>query len=192
MFNLTRGEELTAVLLIALVGAATAVVCLVRGDRGKTVEIPLNTSYEFSVEKRDGTAGAGIAVHIAGEVYRKGVLELPAGSRAWDAVVLAGPTPNAEMDGLNLAAPLVDGERIVVPAKGVRRPASSSSAGTFAVKINVNTASQKELESLPGIGPVFAKRIVELRPYGTVDDLIKVRGIGPSTLEQIRQRVCVK
>ena len=192
MFSLTRGEELTAVLLIALVGAATALVCLVRGDKGKSIEIPLNSSHEFSVKRRGGTAGGKIAVHISGEVYRKGVLELPAGSRSWDAVVLAGPTPNAEIDGLNLAAPLVDGERIVVPSKGVSRPASSSSAGIFAVKINVNTASQKELESLPGIGPVFAKRIVELRPYGTVDDLIKVRGIGPSTLEQIRDHVCVK
>lgn len=192
MFNLTRGEELTAVLLIALLGAATSVVCLVRGDKGKTVEIPLNSDHEFSVEKRGGAAGLNIAVHISGEVYRKGVLELPAESRAWDAIVLAGPTPNAEMDGLNLAAPLVDGERIVVPGKRSPRPASSSSAGTTAIKVNVNTASHKELESLPGIGPVFAKRIVELRPYGTVDDLIKVRGIGPSTLEQIREHVCVK
>jgi competence protein ComEA len=192
MFNLTRGEEFTAVFAIALVGAATAVVCLVRGDRGKTLEIPLNRSQEISVEDRGEGAREKIVVHVSGEVQGKGAREMPAGSSVKDAIALAVATENADVGALSLAAPLVDGERIVVPSKKTPGQTASPPAEALAGKINVNAASQKELESLPGIGPTLATRIMELRPFKTVDDLIKVRGIGPITLEKIRERVSVK
>lgn len=192
MFNLTRGEEFTAVLAIALVGAATAVVCLVRGDRGKTIEIPLNRSQEVTVQDRGEGAREKIVDSVSGEVQRKGALELPAGSRGQDAAARSAPITNVRSDGLNATAPLTDGERIAVPSRKTPHETASTPAEAIAGKINVNTASQEELESLPGIGPTLATRIMELRPFKTVDDLIKVRGIGPSTLEKIRERVSVK
>ena len=178
MFNLTRGEEFTAVLAIALVGAATAVVCLVRGDRGKTIEIPLNRSRDVTVEDKGEGAREKTVVPVSGEVQGKGAREMPVGIRGQDAA--ARSTPPA------------DGERIAVPSDRTPRQSTTPFTRTVAGEINVNTASQEELESLPGIGPTLATRIMELRPFKTVDDLIKVRGIGPSTLEKIRERVSVK
>jgi competence protein ComEA len=196
MFNLTRGEELTALILVALGGLAVAAVCLVRGDKPKTVEIPLNKPGEVSVQG-EGTGSQGkILVHVSGEVHRKGVLELDVGSRVADAVQLARPTENADLEALNLAAPLVDGERLVVPGKGAtpitKRP---SPWARGSLKININTASQKQLEMISGIGPVLAGRIIEYRnkqKFESVDELVRIKGIGPVTLEKIRGHVRVK
>jgi len=196
MFKLSRGEELTALIAAGLVGVVAVVVCFSRGDRPKTMEIPLNKSREITVEGEKRKTRGKIFVHISGEVLRKGVLELSAGSRMEDAIKPAGATEHADLDALNLAVPLVDGERIVVPSKKSpgRRPGVSPWA-TSGIKVNVNLASQQELESLPGIGRTLASRIIEFRKtrkFQKVDDLLEVRGIGPSTLEKIRAFVCVK
>ena len=94
---------------------------------------------------------------------------------------------------MNLAAPLTDGTQIVIPKPGATVPGgavpSATSSGSTAL-ININTASETELEALPGVGPVTAAAIIDYRtqngPFSTVDDLIDVSGIGPATLEQIR------
>jgi len=196
MFNLTRGEELTALIAVTLLGAATAAVCLIRGDKAKTVEIPLNGPDEVTVQKEEGGAQKKILVHVSGEVQKKGVFELKPGSRLKDLIEVAGLTENADREALNLAAPLLDGERVVVATKGATAPGRRPGGlATSQGMINVNTASQKELESLPGIGPVLARRIIEFREkrkFDSVDDLVLVRGIGPATLEKIREHVCVK
>jgi len=187
---------LTALIAVALAGLAAVTVCLVRGEKGKTVEIPLNNSREMIVQ-REGTKSQGkIMVHISGEVQRKGVLELDAGSRVEDAIELAGATEDADLEALNLAAPLIDGERIVVPRKGVTtQKGKLSGQPKGAGQINVNVANQQQLESLPGIGPVLSRRIIELRStrnFEKVDDLLQIKGIGPATLEKVRAYVCVK
>ena len=125
---------------------------------------------------------------------RPGVYEFAAGDRVIDAVNRAGGARNgADLTSLNLAAPLADGTQIVVPRAGRDGPGSSTSdTGTAggATLININTASETDLEALPGVGPVTAAAIIDYRtqngPFSTVDDLIDVSGIGPSTLEQIR------
>jgi competence protein ComEA len=189
MFKLTRGEELTALIAAVLVAIAIAVVCFSRGERPKMIEIPLNRTSEIAVEQHREKAEGRIVVHISGEVRREGLLELSAGSRMEDAVNLAGPTEDADLQALNLAAPLVDGERIVVPNKRMagQRVGVSPRAST-GVGLDVNLATQQELEALPGIGPTLAGRIIELRKtkkFENVDDLLQVRGIGPVTLEKI-------
>lgn len=196
MFNLTRGEELTALLAVALVGVATFVVCLHRGDKGKTVEIPLNNPANPTVQDQRRGSQRKILVHLSGEVHEQGVLELNSGSRVKDAIELARPTENADLGRLNLAAFLLDGERIVVPRKGgAARKGEAPGRAEGATPVNVNTATQEQLESLPGIGPALAGRILEYRrtrKFDTVDDLLQVRGIGPATLEKIREHVRVK
>jgi len=196
MFNLTRGEEATALIAVLLVGGATVVVSLVRGDKGKTVEIPLNKSGELTVQREGKSPQGKIMVHISGEVRRKGVLELGAAARMNDAIELAEATENADLESLNLAASLVDGERIVVPRKGMAgRKGSSSGGPKMAGKININTANQQQLEFLSGIGPVLAKRIIEFRStrrFEKVDDLLLIKGIGPVTLQKVRDYVCLE
>ena len=144
---------------------------------------------------------AAIVVHVAGAVAAPGVYELPGGSRADDAVRAAGgATAGAELDALNLAAPLRDGERVYVPVEGEPAPppppagagppeASAAPSGP----VNLNAAGVDELEALPGVGPATARAIVTHRetngPFASIDDLERVRGIGPAKLEAIRPLV---
>jgi competence protein ComEA len=142
-----------------------------------------------------------VVVHVAGAVAEPGVYELPSGARVHDAIDVAGGTlPRADPAALNLAALLVDGERIYVPRPGesVPLPASGSgsgSAGTPSGPVDVNHATLEQLDELPGIGPATAAAIVDHReqngPFATVDDLEAVRGIGPAKLEAIRDLVGV-
>jgi competence protein ComEA len=136
-----------------------------------------------------------IIVDVAGWVRQPGVYEFASGDRVIDAIDRAGgPRKDADLTTLNLAAPLTDGTQIVVPKPGSTTTGDpgSSGAGTSGgtTLININSAGETELEELPGVGPVTAAAIIDYRtqngPFATVDDLIDVTGIGPSTLEQIR------
>ena len=147
-----------------------------------------------------------VLVHVAGAVSHPGVYELAGGARVADAVTAAGgATIDADANSLNLAAPLVDGDRIEVPVVGADPPSGDDSAGhTHATApgsgpespsgpVDLNEASASELEQLPGIGPATAAAIVEYReqtgPFGAVDDLLDVPGIGPAKLDAVRDAV---
>jgi competence protein ComEA len=139
-----------------------------------------------------------LVVHVAGQVRRPGVYEFQEGDRVVDAIQAAhGPRQHADLDALNLAAPLTDGEQVLVLRKA---PTSSTaptggSIGAAPGLVNVNTASAADLEALSGIGPVLAQAIVDYRtengPFPTIDALLDVSGIGPATLEEIRDQVTV-
>jgi competence protein ComEA len=138
-----------------------------------------------------------IIVDVAGEVAQPGVYEFAEGDRVIDAIERAGgQLPKADLSLLNLAAPLTDGTQILVPKAGppgavVPGGTTGSSGGL----ININSASPTELETLSGIGEVLAATIVEYReqngPFASVDELMDVSGIGPATLEEIRDQVTV-
>ena len=137
-----------------------------------------------------------IIVDVAGWVREPGVYEFTPGDRVIDAVDRAGgPRKGADLTTLNLAAPLTDGTQIVIAKPGSTTSGDPGSSGDGSTAggttlININSASETELEVLPGVGPVTAAAIIDYRtqngPFATIDDLIDVTGIGPSTLEQIR------
>jgi competence protein ComEA len=142
--------------------------------------------------------GTMLVVDVAGWVRRAGVYRFPPGSRVIDAVDRAGGArPGADLTLLNLAAPLADGQQILVPKKGaaVGSGTGAAGAGGSAGPVNVNTADATALESLSGIGEVLAAAIVQYReehgPFTSVDQLEDVPGIGPATLEDIRDQVTV-
>ena len=150
------------------------------------------------------TAGV-LLVHVVGQVRRPGVVRLPPGSRVLDAVQAAGgATSSADLNHLNLARPVADGEQIVVlkpgesiPAGGVPGSAGqgSTTAGSAGGLVDLNTADASALDSLPGVGPVIAQRILDWRTqhgrFSSVDELGEVSGIGDKLLAQIRPKVRV-
>lgn len=131
-----------------------------------------------------------IVVQVDGEVVRPGLYRLNSGVRVTDAIDAAGgPTPSAELAGLNLARVLRDGERVTVPSSVAPR-------SPVQPRVNVNIAPERDLEELPGIGPALAHRIVEYRqrhgPFHRPEDLLQVEGIGPKLLARIRDRIIVE
>ncbi|MDA3021883.1 MAG: ComEA family DNA-binding protein [Actinomycetota bacterium] len=138
-------------------------------------------------------AGGQVVVHVIGAVVEPGLVQLPAGSRIADAITAVGGAKTAKALGsVNLARVLVDGEQIVVgAAAGVVIGAPIDANGL----LNLNTATASDFESLPGIGPVLAARLLQWRAtngvFRSIDELGEVSGIGPSILEQIRPRVRV-
>ncbi|HWL43567.1 MAG TPA: ComEA family DNA-binding protein [Ilumatobacter sp.] len=151
------------------------------------------------------TAAPGpLYVHVAGSVINPGVYAVPPGSRVDTAVGAAGgPTTDGDLDGLNLAASLADGQRVYVPAAGEVDPATvpdgavavAGGSAAPAGPLDLNTATAADLERLPGVGPATAAAIVDDRarngPFATVDDLERVPGIGPAKLAALRDLVRV-
>lgn len=146
---------------------------------------------------------AAVVVHVAGAVRRPGVYRLRGDARVRDAVGRAGgATRRGDPNAINLAATVQDGAQIVVPRRApaggaAAAPGSAAAAGAQApaAPVNLNTASSEELQTLDGVGPATAASIIEYREqnggFRTVDDLDQVPGIGPKTMEALRDRVAV-
>lgn len=138
-----------------------------------------------------------ISVDVSGAVAKPGVYQLIDGSRVEDAVKAAGGvTQDANQEyiskTLNLAQKLSDGSKVYVPLTGEQGIAPQGDgvvAGARVVKVNINTASQSELEALPGIGPVSASRIISDRPYQVIEDLLNKKVINKSVFEKIKDQL---
>jgi competence protein ComEA len=143
-----------------------------------------------------GQAG-DLVVDVTGAVARPGVYRMPAGSRVNDAVKRAGgPTGRAQLEAINLAARLADGQQVVVPERGpVGSPVAGPAvaAGAEEGPISLGTATVEQLDTIDGIGPVTAADIVQFRDehggLSSVDQLDQVSGIGPATMESLRERL---
>ena len=146
----------------------------------------------------------GLVAHVAGAVNHPGLVRLAPGARVDEAIAAAGGfRPDADLDRVNLAAPVTDGERVYVLALGQQSeppaagPASAPSAAASApdAVVDLNAATMEQLDSLPGVGPATAKAIIDHRsqhgPFRRVEDLLDVRGIGDAKLEALRPSVRV-
>jgi competence protein ComEA len=155
------------------------------------------------------TTGPALAVHVAGAVLHPGLYRLPSGSRVADALAVAGGSrPRADLDRLNLAARLVDGQRVLVTRRG--EPGPTEPTGTVAGEgvdsdgqssaepaepIDLNAAGLAALDALPGIGPATARAILEERArrggFRSIRDLLRVPGIGEGRFARLKDRVRV-
>ncbi|MEW6032298.1 MAG: helix-hairpin-helix domain-containing protein [Bacillota bacterium] len=151
---------------------------------------------------------AEVVVHVAGAVLRPGVYSLPEGSRVIDAVTAAGGVKaSADPDAVNLARRVADGEQVYIPTRDETRASSAwpavreaqnQAAGGPATggKVNINTASQAELETLPGVGPSIARRIIEYRlqngPFRALEELMNVSGIGEKRFAELVDLITIR
>ncbi|MGD9736063.1 MAG: helix-hairpin-helix domain-containing protein [Solirubrobacterales bacterium] len=145
--------------------------------------------FELSGEAGD------VVVDVTGAVLRPGVYRLPAGSRVTDAVQRAGgAAPKAQLEAVNLAAHLADGQQVVVPERGPGGgPASATPDAAEAGPISLGTATVEQLDTIEGVGPVTAEDIVRFRDehggLASVEQLDQISGIGPATMEALRARL---
>lgn len=135
---------------------------------------------------------ATITVHVSGAVVAPGLVEVTSSARIADVIAAAGGTSSeANLVALNLAAPVRDGEQVVVPTLGNRSEVAMTDTG----RVRLNSAAAAELEQIPGVGPVLAGRIVEVRElmggFAAVEDLLDVSGIGEAKLAALREHVIV-
>ena len=166
-------------------------------EREESEAAPVATSPSPSAP---ASASAGdrtdaVVVYVSGAVASPGVLTLPASSRVIDAITAAGgATPEADLESINLARILVDGEQIRVAVVGESPPAASEAGTPAGTCVRLTTATEAELQTLPGIGPALAQRIISYRAthprLSSVEELDDVPGIGPSLIEKIRPGVC--
>ena len=170
---------------------------------------PTEPAGSPAASSEPGAAGGELVVHVAGAVHTPGIVTVPAGARVADVVDRAGgPTSTAELGAINLARAVVDGEQVYVPEVGQAEPGAQAGPAPGALPgaggpataaqdapVDLNTADQAGLETLPGVGPSIAQRILDWRQtngsFHTVEELLEVPGIGPATLERLRPRVTV-
>jgi competence protein ComEA len=184
----------------------------VRGESGETGGASTYADYssddeggegsESESESEGGTfsvegSGGDVVVDVTGAVQKPGVYRLPEGSRVDEAVQRAGgATGKAELDSLNLAARLADGQQVVVPERIPGAPPgapAAAGAGEEDGPISLSTATAAELDTIDGIGPVTAEDIIKFREehggLSSVDQLDQISGIGPATMEALSERL---
>lgn len=189
----------------------TSVSAAAHGPPSGLVSRTVPAAFATQGASASPTAASVVLVHVVGQVRRPGVVRLPAGSRVLDAVKAAGGSkPSADLNHLNLARAVADGEQIVVPKPGEAIAAAGASGaggagtgsggaptggGQAGALVDLNTADAAALNSLPGVGPVLSQRILDWRTqhgrFSTVDELGEVSGIGDKLMAQIGPKVRV-
>jgi len=174
-------RRLLAVALLLVVALVLGLRHL-RGGGAHVAIPPLRTAAPAHAAARR------LVVDVAGAVRRPGLYRLAPGTRIADALALAGgPAPKADVDLVNLAAPLADGEQVVVPVRG---GGAASGGASPTAPLDLNSASAEQLDALPGIGPATAAKIVAYRqahgPFRSVEELDAVPGIGAGRIAQLK------
>jgi len=182
-------RRLLAAGLLALVLVVVGVRHMRAGGRSTALAVaPIRVGSSSSRPR----VAAGVVVDVEGAVRHPGLVRLPAGSRIADAVVRAGGTTRlADRTGVNLAAPVSDGQQVLVPRRGAAGPAPVAPGGAAASgPVSLSSATAEQLDALPGVGPVTAQKIVDYRTqhgaFHSVDELDAIPGIGPARLADLR------
>lgn len=181
-----------AVLVVVIAGALVGGYFILRPaprPAGVFRSLEEETAVDAGERKR-----SELTVHVAGSVSHPGVVLLAEGDRVIDAIAAAGgPLPEADLERLNLAQVVQDGQKITVPVKGEGENTQTGATDSTGERINLNTSSRRELEELPGIGPTLAERIIAYREkkggFSSVEELKQVSGIGEKKFEEIRDLV---
>lgn len=187
--------------VVLLLGAlVVAVIVSATGQQGATSTVAPAESSPALLRASTAPAAAtdAILVHVLGAVAVPGLVSLGPGSRVVDAIAAAGGlADDAELAGINLARPVSDGEQLAVPHVGDPAPVQvqAPSGGSTSSTVNLNTATQSDLETLPRIGPALATRILDWRtangPFAAPTDLLSVTGIGQKLFDGLKDRVSV-
>lgn len=180
--------------IIAFVIVALAVIvgaAVLLATRPAPVQITINPPVPTPTPGPSPTP-APITVYVTGAVATPGqTITLPPGSRVQDALdAVGGTTEDADLEKVNLAGVLHDGDQVDVPLKGQDTAIATPSGGVI---VHINSATLEELDALPGVGPSLAQRIIDYResngPFKTLDDLDAVDGVGPALLEQVKDLI---
>lgn len=209
--DISKSAVVGAVAITLALGAVVLVRWWPRTDSQPVVVSSAQEDAPQSAEaSEEASEAAGkITVHVVGAVRHEGVYTLPEGSRAADGVAAAGGAlGDAVLEAVNLARVLADGEQLLLPDEDtVDKAASAPTAAATAAStggsgssgsqpIDLNSADEAQLDTLPGVGPSTAQKIVADREangaFASVEDLGRVSGIGPKKLEQLRELVCVR
>ena len=177
-------------MLAALLAAVVVGIAVGRPQRISDVPIPIDLP-----EADDAAYALGLVVHVSGQVVNPGLVEVPADSRVAAVIAAAGgTTAEADLDRVNLAEPVRDGQQVVVPSRSDGGGPPTPTDGGDA-RVRVNDADASALETLPGVGPVLASKILSYRdeygPFMVVEDLLDVPGIGEQKLASLRDHVIV-
>jgi len=209
MFNFSNQEKITIILLLIVIVVGVGIVLYKN----------INSEDNFVINRASDISEnspaiqieiPSVIIHIAGAVKNPGVYQLKSTDRIVDAVKIAGgATEEANLDLINLAALLKDGQKIIIPYKTYSETGEEintntynyvssaySSSGSTSAKININIANANMLQNLPGIGPVLSERIIEYRNqnglFGVIDDIKDVSGIAEKKYEGIKDLICIQ
>lgn len=207
--NLNRKQKIIIGIAALVVIAGIGIYLFVKNSQYE--EFDMNEVLVNAEEKE--YKGDTIIVHITGEVKEPGIIELPSEARIADAIeAVGGVTEGADLDEVNLAFVLSDGQKVYIPNKNEKEVSgekvyiTAGSGNNIIVqdkveegkkqKVNINEAKQEDFEQLPGIGPSIAQRIVEYRDqngkFTSIDELQEVKGIGEAKFENIKEYVTIK
>lgn len=195
--DLSREQLLIILGLVLLIIVGLGVMAFRRFAPSESSEIFIDEPQESSIVVKK----AELIVHVAGAVNKEGVYRLKHGDRIIDALKLAdGATPSANLSSINLAEKVKDGQKIIVPVKQIvvqRKSGNpmSQGSGSSSGKVNINSASEKQLCKITGIGPSTAKKIIDYRqttsPFSKIEDIMKVKSIGKGKFGKIKDQITI-
>ena len=208
--NWDKIKIIATITFIILAGTVYSVSTMIKGGKADDrIELVVTDSvistsdgagshFDSSDDITKDDSNTDIYVHICGAVINPGVYKVPAGTRVYQALELAGgSSDDAYLSGINLADKLADGQKVYIPSEGENAEGilSTDSGDVQSVMININTASEAELMTLPGIGQSRAKDIINYRVknglFESIDDIMKVSGIKEAAFEKIKDLIKV-
>ena len=205
MFNLDRTQQylLLGLVVILVLGMSLVywrqIAPTRQANEAHKNAILINTENDTETVALNDPEPSKIIIHVAGAVQKSGVYHLCEGDRVIDAIAIAGgASEEADLDALNLAQPIIDGQRVWVPKVGEQGEGPQSTnydQSSDSGKVNINTGDTNQLQKLNGIGPAMAQRIIDYRanngPFKQIEDIKQVSGIGDKRFEQLKEHITV-